>query len=129
MAANGVGVPTQVVLSGTGVTAINAGVTYQVTLSLTGTTTVAVTGAVKDAAGSTPTYTGSYNWVSRNAAPSGQAGDVATVSGATGNPITVTAVSKGMAIIECSVPAFDTDGANDINTGKVYARLQVQVDA
>jgi len=129
MAANGVGVPTKILLSGSGVSAIAAGVTYKVTLSLTGTTSVAVTAAAKDIAGNDPSYTGAFNWVSRNAAPTGQPGKVATVSAATGNPITVTAVSKGEAIIECAVPAFDVDGSANVNAGKVYARLQVQVNA
>jgi hypothetical protein len=128
MAANGIDVPVSVALSGSGVTQI-AGSVYQVTLSLTGTTSVAVTAVTKDSAGDDPSYSGDYNWVSYNAAPTGAAGKVATVSAATGNPITVSAVSQGMAIVEAYVPAFDVDGSAAAGSGKVYALLQVQVNA
>lgn len=121
MAANGVSVPTQIQLSGTGVTQI-AGNTYKVTLSLAGTNTVSVTPAAKDIAGNAPSYTGSFNWVSYETAQ-------ATVSAATGSPITVTAVAKGEAIVECYVPAFDVDGTASTGAGKVYALLQVEVQA
>jgi hypothetical protein len=128
MAANGIGVPVKMALSGSGITAV-AGPVYQVTLSLTGTTTVTVTPAVTDIAGSDPTYTGAYNWVSYNGAPTGTAGRVASVASATGATMVVTARSLGMAIIECFVPAFDVDGANLTGSGKIYALLQVTVTA
>lgn len=121
MAANGVGVPTQITLTGTGVSLIS-GNTYKVSLSLSGTSTVAVTAAAKDIAGNTGNYTGAFNWVSYETAQ-------ATVGAATGNPITITAVAKGEAIVEIYVPAFDADGTDSIGAGKVYALLQVEVGA
>ena len=125
MAANGVGVPTQVQLSGTGVTQVK-GSNYAVTLSLSASgghaSSVSVTAAAKDIAGNDPSYAGSFTWTSYNAAPTGQAGKVATaVAG------TVTAVAVGQAVVEAAVPAFDVDGTDNVKFGKVYALLNVQV--
>lgn len=114
MAANGVAVPTQIQLSGTGVTQI-AGPVYKVTLSLSGTNTVAVTPAAKDIAGSNPSITGTITAASYNT-------NQATVS-----TNTVTAVAVGQAVVEWSYPAFDVDGLNALASGKVYAQLLVTV--
>lgn len=135
--------PVKIALSGTGVTQIKGNV-YQVALSLGGTATVAVTAAAQDIAGASPSYAGAFNWVSRNALPasansgdvvesypastSGKLGKIATVSGATGNPITVTGNFVGQAIVEVFIPFGDVDGSdNYLLTGGVYAQLIVTV--
>lgn len=119
MAANGVGVPTKIVLSGAGLTHI-VGNEYSAQLAVNAT--LVLTATPKDIAGNDVSDTGSITWVSYNAAPTGQPGKVATVSAGT-----VTAVAVGQAVIEASYPAFDLDGANAIGNGKVYAQVTVQV--
>jgi hypothetical protein len=140
----GIGAPVAIALAGSGITQIKGNV-YQVSLSLGGTATVSVTATAKDVAGTTasPAYTGAFNWVSRNAAPasansgdvvesypastSGKLGKVATVSGATGNPITVTGNFVGQAIVEVYIPFGDADGSDNYLDGAVYAQLVVTV--
>jgi hypothetical protein len=125
MAANGVGVPTQILLAGSNLVHAT-GPNYSVTLSLTGTTSVVVTPTAKDIAGSDVAEdTSKYVWQSYNAAPNGQPGKVATVSGtATG---TITAVAVGQALVEVKYPSFDLDGLNSVLSDKVYALVLVQV--
>lgn len=123
--------PVKLGLVGSGVTCIKGNV-YQVTLSLTGTTSVSVTAAGRDIADATanPAYAGAYNWISRNGLPSAVSlafwnpndvqesypvpkstmGDVAHVSGNTGNPITVTADHQGEAYIEVYTPYASVAG-------------------
>lgn len=117
MAANGVGVPTDIILSGAGVSAQTVNAVYLVTLSLGGTSTVAVTSAVKDIAGNTGNYVGAITQTSYNT-------NVATVSGGT-----ITAVAKGQAIVEFACPFGDADGTISPNNGKVYTYMQVTVTA
>jgi len=138
----GVATPVVLAITGLGITQIKGNV-YTVTLSLSGTSTVSATAAAKDVAGTSATYTGSYNWLSYNAKPtalgssdviesypastSGKLGEIATVSAATGNPITVTGQFVGQAIVEVSIPFGDSDGTDNYLNGKAYAQLVVNV--
>ena len=143
--------PTEIVLTGSGLSALVTARRYKVTLSLGGTSSVAVTAAAKDIAGADPSYTGSFHWVARNAAPlTANSGDVVesypvSTSGvvaniasfnsdksvaaltSTANPPTVYAHTVGEALIECFVPSFDVNGANDYTKGGVYTELIVIV--
>jgi hypothetical protein len=116
---DGLGTPNRINLSGTGVTAIVTGQQYQVSLNVGGSpnpATVALTGTLKDIAGSTFTSGNgnSISWVSYNT-------NVATVNGGG----TVTAVAKGQAVIEGRFPTFDTTDGTDF----VYVQLLVNVGA
>lgn len=139
---SGVGAPCGVTLAGSGVTQIKGHV-YQVSLSLAGTKTVTITPTAVDAAGTTasPAYTGAFNWLSYNAAPtsanagdviesypastSGKLGEIATVATATGATMVVTGQFVGQAIVECWIPLGDVTGLE--KSGKVYAQLVVTV--
>ena len=125
MAANGIDVPTQIALSGTGVTQVKGNV-YTVQLSLSGTSTVDLTAAFKDSAGTTVTPSGTETYVSYNAGTG--AGDVARVATVDSSGV-ITAVHKGQAIIECQYPAFDLDGVNPLAEGMIYAQVIVNVVA
>lgn len=150
---NGVAVASVLTLSGTGITnaspqtvpagSISGGGrnTYQVTLSLTSagghSTSVAVTGQIKDSAGTNQTSsTGTFQANSYNAypttssgvqesypVPNATVGQVATVGAVTNNAdgtcsFTVTAQHEGQAVVELAYPAF-TNGAGTIQAGNV----------
>jgi hypothetical protein len=134
---------------------------YDVTLSLTATghaSSVAVTAQANDIDDESASYSGTYNWICRNAKPvAANSGDVvesypASTSGvfaniasfnssvsvaavtSTANPPTVYAHKLGEALVEVFVPFGDVDGtdAEDLTDGILngaYAQLRVHVVA
>jgi hypothetical protein len=165
----GLAKPTKIALSGTGIlnmlsaagsapgTVNGHSWVYDVTLSLTATghaSSVAVTAVANDNADSSASYSGTYNWVCRNAKPvAASAGDVvesypASTSGvfaniasfnssvsvaadtSIANPPTVYAHKLGEAIVEVFVPFGDVDGSDsEALLNGVYAQLRVHVVA
>lgn len=112
---DGLGTPSLINVSGTGVTAIVAGHQYQVTLSLSGTNTVTLTATLKDVGGNTFTSGNSNSASLKTDNPF-----VATVAG-----LVITAVTKGQAVVDVRFPTFDTTDAVDF----VYSQVLVNVTA
>lgn len=137
MAANGIGVPAVILLSGTGVTStpnvsgnnsgLNQYATYNATLSLSGTNTVSVTMTSVDLAGTSQSLTNaSIVGVSYNT-------NVATLGSFTAGAATVTGVAKGQAVIDFQYPTFGgtipAGNTSNIGGGTTYARLIVTVNS
>lgn len=116
---DGLNTAAQIIVSGTGITALVAGRQYQVPLNVGASpnpASVVVTGTVKDATAANTFTSGNSNAVTlKSDNPS-----VASVSGTT-----ITAVAKGQAVVDVRFPTFDTTDAVDF----IYAQILVSVGA